>query len=645
MSTPSTAATPPAPVIKPPPLLSVRDLQVRTGAGRTLVRNVSFEVAAGEIVGIVGESGSGKTMTARAIARVLPDGLDLSGEILFRGTSIYDLSPRKLRDIRASGLAMVLQDPFTSLNPLQTVRRHLVESLPRSVRRDRTELRRQITSRLEEVGLRAETADRYPFELSGGMRQRVAIAAALAKDPQLLIADEPTTALDATTQAQVLDLLRRLQRERGMGLILITHDLPVAFSVCDRIAVTYAGTVLETAPAAALAASARHPYSLSLMLAQPSMTQYQAELTFAPGSVPSADSVMNQCAFAARCEWSTSACVTEAPSMTRHIDDQGAVRESACIRADDLGTELGKRLRASTEAKAVPAAMRAEAESRPLLRVSDLRKVYRSQSMLGSRRESVAVDGVSFTVGEGEAVGLLGETGSGKSTIARCIVGLSKVSGGSIELGGVDISDYRSLSGSERASTRLMVQMVFQDPYSSLNPALRVGDALGEALGMAGDSDPGRPTSAVELLELVGLPSHYATRRPSALSGGERQRVAIARAVAVRPRLLICDEPVAALDVSVQAQVLAVLRDIRAQFGTAMLFITHDLAVVRQMTDRSIVLRAGHVVEAGTTADLLDSPSHPYTRGLVEASTEHALRHDGRAPNREHLEQNQVPTN
>ncbi|GAA1749234.1 ABC transporter ATP-binding protein [Nonomuraea bangladeshensis] len=592
------------------PLLSVRDLNVHTTTGRTLVREVNFDLHQGQTLGIVGESGSGKTMTARAVAQVLADNVRAQGRISFDGVDLLGLPERRLRALRGTRLSMVLQDPFTALNPLQTIGAHLRESLPNAARGDRGEIAR----RLREVGLDPDTvAGKYPFQLSGGMRQRVAIAAALAGDPDLLIADEPTTALDVTTQADVLALLRRLRDERGMALILITHDLRVAFSACDRILVMYAGSVLEDAPAQKLAAAPEHPYSTGLLLAEPPVSHYVADLTSIPGGVPAADTVAHVCPFAERCQWREEACTAARPALA----DAGGGHATACLRIDDI-----RPLLRDTQARlSVPATPPEPPRGKPLLSVENLVKTYRTQPLLGRARVTTAVRDVSFTITAGESLGVVGETGSGKTTIARSILGLIRPDSGSITLDGTDISDYRALGRAGRAAVRRVVQVVFQDPYASLNPSLTMGAALAEAVAVSRETgDHG--ARVAELLELVGLPAGYAERRPSALSGGERQRAAIARALAVRPRLLICDEPVAALDVSVQSQILEVLRGIRAALGTSLLFITHDLSVVRQMTDRVIVLRHGQIVESGTTATVLDAPEHPYTAQLVASVPE-----------------------
>ncbi|WP_232838717.1 dipeptide ABC transporter ATP-binding protein [Streptomyces geranii] len=670
-------------------LLSVRRLHVyarpdRAHGPRTLVRDVGFDLAPGRTLGVVGESGSGKTLTARAVTGVLDDGLRAEGQVLFDGIELLGRPERELRPLRGGRLAMVLQDPFTALNPLLTVRAQLRESLAPGTRRDRVLASAEISRRLREVGLDPDTvAGRYPFQLSGGMRQRVAIAAALARDPELLIADEPTTALDATTQAEVLALLRRLQADRGMALLLITHDLRVAFSVCDRVLVMYAGSVLEDAPAAALARSPRHPYSLGLMLAEPPVSHFVDRLVSLPGQVPAADGVADTCAFADRCEWRREVCTTTRPGLTPLPEE----RASACVRIpeidDELRTRLLGRVRKVPPARRRPArplaapgeaprttstrdsARHAESTHRtppgppsgrttglyghdlvpttpgtppvtpdgaPFLTVEGLGKTYgrsgtygrmssfagptrssRSVRLKGTTTEPMALRDVSFELREGESLGVVGESGSGKTTLARCLLGLTRPTTGTIRLGGVDVSDYRKLRRKEHREARRLVQMVFQDPYSSLNPRLSIGTTLGEAV-TAGPDPAQRPA---ELLERVGLPASYARKQPGELSGGERQRVAIARALAVRPRLLVCDEPVAALDVSVQAQILQLLREVRAGYGTSLIVITHDLSVVRQLTDRALVLHGGEIVESGETAALLDSPRHPHTQRLI----------------------------
>jgi peptide/nickel transport system ATP-binding protein len=598
------------------PRLSVHQLRVTAGRGehqRELVREVSFDLPAGETTAIVGESGSGKSMTARSIVGLLPSGVSAQGSVTYAGESLLGARPRVLRAIRGARIALLLQDPFAVLNPVQTVREHILESLPTEVRRNRGLAREQVRDRLQEVGLSYDRIGAsYPFQLSGGMRQRVALAAALARDPELLIADEPTTALDVIAQAEVLGLLGSLTRRRGMALLLITHDLRVALSVSDRMVVMYAGTILEQGPAPALLRAPRHPYTLGLLLAEPPVSHFVERFELAPGNAPSTAKPLVGCAFAERCRWRASECVAIRPSL-RTV---GEGRESACLRIDHIGEVLEDELAAPRGGASPVAPSNAPA----ICRFEAVSKRYRTRELFGRARETRAVGEVSFEIGADESVGLVGETGSGKTTLARCLLGLTRPDSGRITLGGHDVTDYRRLSGGERTRVRQLVQVVFQDPYASLNPALTIGETLAEAIRHRRDGTAGADVE--QLLGLVGLPARSAGRRPVALSGGERQRVAIARAVAVVPRLLVCDEPVASLDVSVQAQILELLRDIRRRLRTSLLFITHDLSVVRQMTDRVVVLHRGEVVESGATVHVLDAPAHPYTVRLIRAATQ-----------------------
>ncbi len=597
------------------PLLDVANLSIKMGTKshpRLLVHDVSMSVRAGDVLGIVGESGSGKSLTARALVRLLPPNLQATGDITFNGIQLQSCSQRELRRVRGNGISLLLQDPFTMLNPLQTVHTHIAESLPTEAKRSRPEVNAEVSARLGEVGLSPDVAKRYPFQLSGGMQQRVALAAALAKDPRLLIADEPTTALDVTTQAEILALIKRVQQQRDMALILITHDLRLAFSVCDAIQVMYAGSIAELAPVSELASRPAHPYSLGLLRADLPVTHYLDKIPSIPGRVPSADDVMDRCSFADRCGWVEDRCIKERPLLLT----TGPGRATACLRSDEIADDL----QADLDDGRVPSA-RGPKEHRTvgdaLVEVSHLRKRYWISSLIGAKREVIALDNVSLHIGDGESVGLVGETGSGKTTVTRCILGLTQADEGTIQIEGVDATNFSKLKREQRRRIRASVQVIFQDPYASLNPALTVASTLREALEFGG-SRSYRLTPA-ELLDSVGLPASFARRRPAALSGGERQRVAIARALAVRPRLLICDEPVASLDVSAQAQILELLRQIRCDTGMSMLFVTHDLSVVRQMTERLVVLYNGKVVEDGFSHEVLNQPRHEYTRRLVAA--------------------------
>jgi peptide/nickel transport system ATP-binding protein len=605
------------------PLLSVRGLRIVSriqGVERVITVGSDFDLAPGETLGIVGESGSGKSMTARALIGLLPTGVRAEGEVRYRGRNVLALPERELRRVRGAELAMVFQDPFTMLNPLMRCGAQIVELLTdengKPLRRQAR--RAESVRRLAEVGITdPAVADAYPFELSGGMRQRVGIAAAIARDPQVLIADEPSTALDVTTQREILARLREVQQGRGMGLILITHDLRVAFALCDRVMVLYAGSVLETASAEQMEAEPLHPYTLGLLLSDPPVDRRLSHMAAIPGSVPAADSVASTCAFSPRCQWSLDACSAAAPPLV----EVSGTRLSSCIRVPAIAAEMRAMktdvLAARSDHAGAAAGRPASEVAAAVVAAREIEKVF-GDSQHAGRRVS-ALKGVTLEIGEDEAVGLVGESGSGKTTLGRCLVGLERPTGGTVLVNGADMTRPSGLSSAERRRLRRSVQMVFQDPYSTLNPVRTVGATLGEAIVAADDHVRDVRTAVGELLERVGLPATYAERKPIALSGGERQRVAIARALAVRPRLIVCDEPVSALDVSVQAQILNLLTEVRREFKVSYLFITHDLAVVRQVAERIYVLRRGLVVEEGATSDVLDNPQHWYTRMLVDS--------------------------
>jgi peptide/nickel transport system ATP-binding protein len=595
------------------PLLKVSDLRVvhrTTGKTFTVVSGVDLSIAPGEMVAVVGESGSGKSVTAKAIMGLLPQGLHASGSIAFDGRNLMDLGPRGRRAMRGNAIGMILQDPFTMLNPVMRVGRILAESLPPELaRRPRREKRQEAIRRLAEVGIHdPSVVDRYPFQLSGGMRQRVAIAAALACDPELLIADEPSTALDVTTQREILSLIKDLQRSRGMGVMLITHDLRLAFGTCDRVHVFYAGSLLEVAPSADLEHEPLHPYSHGLLLSEPPADRKLREMLSIPGSVPAPDDVAGGCAFAPRCRWATSQCTG---SQTELVG-LGNQRWSRCLRIADIRDEMAE-IRARIEV-GVDQAASPVCPHDQVVQVRDVVKQF-DNGKQGVR----AVDGVSMSIGIGQSVGIVGESGSGKTTLARMLVGLETASGGHIEIDGIPATDWSALSRRDARRLRSTVQMVFQDPYSSLNPMRTIGWTLHEAIRTHDPKAPDIPARVADLLQTVGLPAGYAQRKPVALSGGERQRVAIGRALAARPQLLICDESVSALDMSVQAQILNLFRQLRAERGLGYLFITHDLAIVRQISDYVYVMHRGQVVEHGLTDDVLDRPTDAYTRKLVDS--------------------------
>jgi peptide/nickel transport system ATP-binding protein len=597
----------------PSPVLEVEGLRVeriRPGGRRdTIVTGADLALGPGETIGIVGESGSGKSMTARAIMGLLPRNLAASGQVRYRGRNLLGLREREWQAVRGGEIGLILQDPFTMLNPVMTCGKIIGESLPREPRLSRDAQRREVLRRLAEVGIRdPSVADRYPFQLSGGMRQRVGIAAALARDPRVLLADEPTTALDVTTQRDVLALIKGIQAARGMSMILITHDLRVAFAVCDRVNVLYAGSLIEAGSSAELDAEPLHPYTLGLLLSEPSAERRTGELVTIPGSVPAPDEVAGSCTFAPRCRWAAPACSAGSPPLA----EVAPGRLSACVRVPEIRAEMAAlRRRGEQEDRAGASSPQAAAS---LIQVQDARKVFRT-----GRRSVTALDGVSIEVGEHESVGIVGESGSGKTTLARILVGLEQATSGQVVIDGIPANNWASLSARDRRKLRSTVQIVFQDPYSSLNPMRSIGSILREAVALGEPALKDRNAEVGNLLRSVGLPADYAGRKPVALSGGERQRVAIARVLAAQPRILLCDEPVSALDMSVQAQILNLLIKLRSERGLGYLFITHDLSIVRQVTERLYVMQNGKVVESGPTEEVLSNPRDPYTAALLKS--------------------------
>lgn len=513
--------------------VEVRGLTVQAPDGSDIVEPLNLDIPPGRTLAIIGESGSGKSMTARAITGLLPRGVTAAGEATIDGehTDLSSQDPAVWSRVRGRRAVLLLQDPFTSLSPVIRCGEQIAATIVARQRAigapalSRAARDAEVVRRLDEVRLPASVARRFPSELSGGMRQRVAIAAALAAEPRLLIADEPTTALDASTQGEVLDLLRELQRKHDMSVLLISHDLGIIGGRADEVLVMKRGQIVERGLVEQVLGAPTHPYTRALIDANPSLDETS------PPVEGSGQSLL------------------VATGMTKHFGRNTALND------------------ASVDVKA------------------------------------------------GEIVALVGESGSGKSTLARCIAGLERPNAGSVSLDGLTLPQGR------RGRTPQQMQIVFQDPYSTLNPVFTVGQALAEALSASGRGADEVP----ELLQLVDLDPSFAARRPSQLSGGQRQRVAIARALAPRPCVLICDESVSALDVSVQAQVLDLLTRLRDELGLAMLFITHDLAVVARIANRVVVLRGGEVVEAGATETVMRSPAHPYTRMLVHAAREDSV--------------------
>ncbi|HEY2287718.1 MAG TPA: dipeptide ABC transporter ATP-binding protein [Streptosporangiaceae bacterium] len=599
-------------------LLDVQDLHVRfdTADGPLhAVRGASFSVGPGQTLGIVGESGSGKSVTAQALLGLVP-GADVTGRAWFEGRDLLAMTGQQLREIRGQRISMVFQDPLTSLHPLYRLGWQLTEAMRAHGTVSKAAAQRRAVELLGMVGIPrpAERLDDYPHQFSGGMRQRVMIAMALALDPALIIADEPTTALDATVQAQVLELLVRLQGELGTSLILITHDLGVVADLADQVMVMYSGRPVEQADRRAAYYEAHHPYTRGLLESIP-VAGDTGRLRPIPGQPPSMLAEPPGCAFAPRCRFVMDRCATEAPPL-RPIGGSGG-HLSACWLPDSAAGAVARRIPVAAAAAPAPAAAGA-----PLLELTGIVKHFplRNASVLAREHRFVhAVDGVSLQIRDGETLGLVGETGCGKSTLARCIARLQPVTAGTVSFGGQDITDLPPRALRE---VRREVQMVFQDPYGSLNPRRRIGAIVGEPLAVHGLArGRARRDRVQELMAMVGLnPEHY-NRYPSEFSGGQRQRAGIARALAVSPKLLICDEPVSALDVSVQAQVINLLKDLQAQLDLTCIFISHDLGVVEHVSDRVAVMYLGQIVELASAEALYREPRHPYAAALLSAAS------------------------
>lgn len=600
----------------PAPLLAVEALQVELPGRRGPVRpvaGVDFAIQRGETFALLGESGCGKSMSALAIARLLPSGgVIAGGDVRFEGASLPDLPEARMREVRGGGIGMIFQEPATSLNPVLAVRTQIGEVLALHRRLGPAEAQQEGRRLLEAVGIpdAARRLEAFPFQLSGGMKQRVMIAMALAGAPRLLIADEPTTALDVTIQAQVLDLLAGLQAERGMGMLLITHDLGVVARMAHRVGVMYAGELIETGAREAFFRAPLHPYSRALFGALPRRHGRGAPLAALPGRVPALDQPLIGCRFAERCPEVMARCRSEAPPW--HGAGEQAVR---CHLF-----EAGRRGLPLTLLRELARERPVAAGGQPLLEVRGLKVHFPVRKGLLQRvAGSVkAVDGVDLSIAPGRTVALVGESGCGKTTVGKAILQLEQATAGEVFFDGRDLT---GLTPAELRPLRRGLQMIFQDPFASLNPRMRIGEILAEgmlALGV-GDSAEERQASAAALLERVGLAADMARRFPHEFSGGQRQRIAIARALAVSPRLIVCDEPTSALDVSVQAQILNLMGELQRELGLAYLFITHNLAVVDYLAHEVLVMYLGRVVERGPARAVLDRPAHPYTQALLAA--------------------------
>ena len=603
-------------------LLEVADLRTtlldpRTNSQLPVVNGVSFRVRRGETFALLGESGCGKSLTALSLMRLLPEnGAITAGSVRLNGVELRTLAELLMRRIRGRRMAMVFQEPQTALNPVMTIGTQVANPLRYHLGLRGRELTAQVVTLLNRVGI-AEPERRmgnYPHQFSGGMKQRVGLAVALAGNPELLIADEPTTALDVTLQSQIMDLLREQTATAAMALLLITHDLGVVYEMADRVAVMYAGQIVEEAPRAQFFADPLHPYTRKLFTALPNRNPRNRPLAVIDGALPALQQELSGCRFAPRCEAALTLCYLEAPRWVV-LPSGSAVR---CHRHDPT-LELAAPPGYSAPGSPWNSVWNAPSAP-PLLEVRNL--VVRfplHDGLLRAPAVIQAVDGVSFDIGVGQTLALVGESGCGKTSIGRAILQLPAPSAGQVILNGTNLT---WLSGDALRRQRREIQMVFQDPYASMNPRLRVGAIISEgmeALGMERSARLRRERSA-QLLAQVGLSAEMLDRYPHEFSGGQRQRIALARALAVEPKLIICDEITSALDVSVQAQIINLLKELQNRLGIAYLFITHNLGVVEYLATRVAVMYRGRIVEQGGSFEVLKTPRHPYTRALLAAA-------------------------
>ena len=615
------------------PLLDIRDLhtdiEIRSGVVHAL-SGVDLHVNAGETLGIVGESGSGKTMTALSLMGLLPQGGSVSsGQIILDGQDLTKLPLKEKRKLRGTKVGMIFQDPLTSLNPTMKIGLQVCEPLRVHEKLSKKEALERAVEILKRVGMpRPEVViNNYPHQLSGGMRQRVMIAMALVCKPRILIADEPTTALDVTTQMQILDLIDELRDEYQMGVILITHDLGVVAGHTDRVAVMYAGRIVETAPTKTLFTEPKHRYTSSLMAALPERALAAGTKLFSiPGAPPSLTNLPVGCRFASRCLWAGAECVERYPDLSGE-----GFHTYSCFHpvqeGDESPAELQAKLEGSApidEAVAEPGARvvygEVEDTDEVLLDVKEASREYASSGSGFLKRDKgvvSAVDRVSITLKKGETYGLVGESGCGKSTMGRLIAGLEPPSGGAIELGGRDLA---TLKGRDAVRIHRDVQMMFQDSYAAMDPRMRIDQILAEPMSIQKTGNKRQMAERImEIIEQVGLTEEILDRYPHEFSGGQLQRIGFARSLTLAPDLIVADEPVSALDVSVQAQVLNLMKDLQAELGLSYLFISHDLAVVQYMADRIGVMYLGRIVEEGPAKEVVENPKHPYTKALIDS--------------------------
>ncbi|WP_417599438.1 dipeptide ABC transporter ATP-binding protein [Pararhodobacter oceanensis] len=613
-------------------LLDVRDLAIhyRTGAGPVqAVDGINFTIAPGEALGLVGESGCGKTTAAKAMLKLLPPNGEIPrGQIDFAGRDLVPLKGEDMRRVRWKEIAWISQAAMNALDPVYRVGDQILEAMQAHIKIDKAEGWAQAEDLFRAVGLDPSRLHAYPHEMSGGMKQRAVIAMAMALQPQLLIADEPTTALDVVTQAQILSRLAKLRRERGMALLFITHDISVVVQTCDRVAVMYGGKIMETGPVREVFGAPFHPYTMGLTNAFPTLEGAQRELISIPGTPPDLLNPPTGCRFAERCPFATDLCRAEEPAQL----EVGPGRYAAChyperveefrkiAATNEAWAEVGHRL----NEEVISVTRREVVAKDAVLQVDDLVKHFPVPGgFFGKSDDKVhAVDGIDLTLRQGEILGIAGESGSGKTTTGEMLVRLQDPTAGRIVSEGEDIAP---LKGAGLKAFRRRAQMVFQDPYQTLNPRFTIRDIVGEPLtihGLAKGEE--RRAQVIKALERAGLKPAvtYLDRFPHELSGGQRQRVAIARAIVLEPRFIVADEPVSMLDVSIRAGVLNLMRQFRDEMGISFVYVSHDLPTIRYVADRTAIMYLGEIVEVGPTEKVITERRHPYTQLLLDASPE-----------------------
>ena len=597
------------------PILSVDGLMTQFNQPSETVKavdGVSFDIAEGETFALVGESGCGKSVTALSVMRLLSNNAQITaGKVLYRGVDLLRMAEKDMRQVRGVRISMIFQDPMTSLNPVLSIGEQIAEAVLVHKKQAAEDVRKRVIGLIKQVGIpdADERYADYPHQLSGGMRQRVMIAIALANEPDLLIADEPTTALDVTIQTQILQLLKELQREMGMSLWIITHDLGIVSDMADKVAVMYAGQLVEMASRDDFFKKPVHPYSQRLFDAVPKMEKRKESLVTLPGTVPKLSQPFVGCRFADRCDFKQSSCVDSTMVEWTEVSNTHQVR---CIRVGELELveKLGTTLAPSNE----------DAVNHSSLTVNQLKVHFPIKKGLLKRTvgQVKAVDEVSLDLTAGSTTALVGESGCGKTTLGKALLRLLPITSGDVVYKGQNIA---KLSEKAFQAYRQQLQIIFQDPFSSMNPRMLVGDILEEGIRALkpnlSDADVVRECNS--LLLKVGLTTEVRLRYPHEFSGGQRQRLCIARALAVNPSVIVCDEPTSALDVSVQAQVLNLLKQLQHEQGLSYLFITHDLSVVAYLADKVAVMYLGRIVEYGKVEEVLNRPAHPYTKALIEA--------------------------